>query len=199
LFVLNRVTEPISVRLCLPPTLNSAREPSDDADTWRPVFPQAHARLHRVLEIADRPVDFFVAYYWKQGPGNKLIGWGNRLYDGNRCHYMTTATETVHVDGRQMRVASERLGGPFQRRRLVWYWYWVDGQLIYRPWHVKLIQAKAVLLGGDQRAAVIAVSAEEHGAPAAARGALQAALDRLPAIVEVLNEATKGSLGRPCP
>ncbi|MDH3316496.1 MAG: EpsI family protein [Betaproteobacteria bacterium] len=202
MFVLDRVTEPISVRLCLPPNMPTAREPLDNADTWRPVFPQAHARLHRVLEIDDWPIDFFVAYYWKQGPGNKLIGWGNRLYDGNRWHYMTSDTETIHVDGRPMRVATERLSGPLERRRLVWYWYWVDGQLIYRPWHVKLIQAKAVLLGGDQRAALVAVSTEEHGATAAARGALQTAMDRLPEIAGMLNGATAGSsssLGRPCP
>jgi EpsI family protein len=152
-----------------------------------------------VLEIDDRPVDFFVAYYWKQGPANRLIGWGNQLYDGNRWHYMTSDTETIRVDGRQMRVATERLSGPLQRRRLVWYWYWVDGQFIDRPWYAKLIQAKAVLFGGDRRAALIAVSTEERGAPAEARRALQVALNRLPEIAGMLEDATAGSLGRSCP
>ncbi len=202
-FALEGDAAPVPVRLCFPTTVSAVREQSGNAGDWRPQFPTAGARLHGVLAIDDRPVDFFVAYYWQQGPASKLIAWNNRLYDGQYWRYMTRGTDAAVVGGRPLRVVSERLAGANGERRLVWYFYWVDGQFLSRPWAAKLLQAKAQLLGGEQRSAVIAFSTGESGTPeesrVAVRNTLQSAVDRQPAIAEMLTAAARGDTpGRAC-
>lgn len=43
-------------------------------------------------------------------------------------------------------------------RRLVWYWYWVDGKIVANNYKAKLLDAKAKLTGGRLDSAVIALS-----------------------------------------
>ena len=49
----------------------------------------------------------------------------------------------------------------FTSRRVVWYWYWVDGRFTSNPYMAKALQAKARLWGESGAAAVMAISAEE--------------------------------------
>ena len=46
------------------------------------------------------------------------------------------------------------------KRRVIWWWYWVDGRYTDNRLWAKLLQAKSMLLWGERRSAVIAVSAE---------------------------------------
>ena len=202
-FALDREAGTVPVRLCLPPDVSAVRAQAGDAGTWRPEFPTAGGSLHGVLAIDARPVDFFVAYYWQQGPESKLIAWNNRVYDGQYWRYMTRSADTAAVAGVPIQVVSERLAGANGERRLVWYFYWVDGQFLSQPWAAKLLQAKAELLGGEKRSAVIAFSAEESGrsgeSGAAVRDTLQSAVDRQPAIAAMLRAAARGDTpGRAC-
>lgn len=196
---LDRDAGPVAVRLCLPPGLRPVAGLPAVADDWRPAFPAADATVHGVLPVAGRPVDLHVAYYWRQRPGSELISWENRFHDGAHWRYMAEGSATADFAGRTLAVATERLAGPAGQRRLAWYWYWVDGQFTSRPGVAKLHQARAVLFGGDQRAAVIAVSVEESGNAAADGAALQAALDRQPALMQMLKAAARDEdPGRGC-
>ena len=187
----------VPVRLCLPPDASAVRAQAGDAGTWRPEFPTAGGSVHGVLAVDAQPVDYFVAYYWQQGPESKLIAWNNRVYDGQYWRYMTRSSDTAVVDGRPVRVISERLAGADGERRLVWYFYWVDGRFVSQPWATKLLQAKARLFGGEQRSAVVALSAEESGTTV--RDTLQEAMDRQPAIEKMLTAAARGDTpGRAC-
>jgi EpsI family protein len=116
---------------------------------------------------------------------------------------MTRSADTAVVDGAPIRVISERLAGAEGERRLVWYFYWVDGQFLSRPWAAKLLQAKAQLLGGEQRSAVVAFSVAESRlsgeAGAALRDTLQSAIDQQPGVAEMLTAAARGDTpGRAC-
>lgn len=194
-FGLDRDAGPVAARLCPPPGL----QPVPAGDDWNPVFPRASATVHGVLPIDGRLVDLHVAYYWRQRPGSELISWENRLHDGARWRYMAGGRATAAYAGVTLPVASERLAGPAGQRRLAWYWYWVDGRFTHSPGVAKLLQARAVLLGGEQRAAMLAVSVEESGDAAVDGAVLQAALDRQPALLQMLKSAARDEApGRGC-
>jgi len=187
------------VRLCLPPDVQPLPVRPGTAQAWRPEFPAAGATVHGLLPVAGRPVELFVAYYWRQATGSEVISWENRFHDGVHWRYMAGGPTAV-ADGRDMgQVATERLAGPGGERRLVWYWYWVDGQFTGRPGLAKLLQARAVLGKGEQRAAAIALSVTESGDPAADRATLATALGRQAGIIAMLKEAARGDApGRGC-
>jgi EpsI family protein len=58
-------------------------------------------------------------------------------------------------------------------KRLVWYWYWVDGQFTGNRYLAKLLQAKARLFGGISAAAVVAVAADYDESPQKAARSLE--------------------------
>lgn len=174
--------------LCGPAWLSPkiAHQPQD----WRPVFLGAQAELHAQQPIADRSVDFYVAYYGRQGEGAELIGWPNAVYDGKVWHFLESRPMVIRVDERAVEIQETRLRGPQRERRLTWHWYWVDGRFVANPTIAKLLQAKALLLGGDPRAAAIVLSTPEGEHPAAARNAMQALLAQAPFLTPILNNTS---------
>ena len=202
-YVLEPDTGPSPVALCLPASIGRAAALPTDAGAWRPVFPTASARVQGVLSSGAGPVEVFVAYYWRQGPSGKLIAWNNRAYDGTQWRYMTSGTTSVNIAGVPLRVLRTRLAGPDGQRRLVWQWYWVDGQYTGQAWVAKLLQARGVLFRRELRAAAILLSAAEFDVAEesgdAVPAALQAALDQEPSIAAMLKVAARAdNPGRSC-
>lgn len=195
-----RETGAVPVRLCVPPTLHDTLEPGKTAVAWRPAFPQAGARLHRVSREGGQAVDVFVAYYWQQAPGSELIGWGNRFFDAETWRHLASRPDREVFAAAPLEVVKERLEGPPPHRRVVWYWYWADGTFNADALWVKMLQARALLFGGDTRSAAIAFSTEESGDGVAAQEALRAALSRHPDLADMLNGAARAhSPDRACP
>ena len=126
---------------------------------WRPQFKGNDAEFIASYSNGQHKVEFYVAYYAYQRQGAEVVNENNAISD----QYVwlragSTAADTA-VDGVPMRVLSTRLvSGP--RSRLVWSWYWVDGEFTANPYVAKLLQARSRLLGGMPAAAVIAVSAD---------------------------------------
>ena len=202
-YLLEPDTGPAPVALCLPGSIERVPELPTDAGAWRPAFPTASARVQGVLSSATQPVELFVAYYWRQRPSGKLIAWNNRAYDGTHWRYMTSGMTSVNISGAPLRVLRTRLAGPDGQRRLVWQWYWVDGQYTGQAWAAKLLQARGVLFGRELRSAALLLSAAESAAAeesgSTAPADLQAALDQEPAIAAMLQGAARAdNPGRSC-
>ncbi len=175
-----------AVRLCLPAGGGPWRRV--EASDWRPVVPGAGGRFHRSYAREGKIVDLYVAYFVRQRQGAELVGWGNRIADGRNWIWLSEGGEDIRVDGDTVRAAATRMGIR-KRRRLVWHWYWVDGEFTGSRVLAKLLQARAKLLGGDRRAALVAVSAEEHGNRQNAGAAMRAFLDAAPSLGALLARA----------
>lgn len=178
-----------SASLCAPEWLSPRKIDKDD---WHPVFVGAQAELHSRQAVDGRNVDFYVAYYWHQEPGAELVGWPNAVFDGKAWHFMEQKPVVARIDGRATEVLETRLRGPERGRRLTWHWYWVDGRIAASPAVAKLLQAKARLLGSDQRAAAVVLSTTEGTDPKEARRAMQALLARGPFVTPMLDGARSG-------
>ena len=171
------------VTLCLPASSGPWRR--TEASDWRPVIPGAGGRFQRSYAREGKIVDLYIAYFVRQRQGAELVGWNNRVADGKTWIWLSEGGEHIRVDGDSVRAAATRMGIR-KRRRLVWHWYWVDGEFTGSRVLAKLLQARAKLLGGDRRAALVAVSAEEHGNRQNARAAMRAFLDAAPSLGALL-------------
>ncbi len=176
--------------LCWPAPLIDSDARSPRADWW-PLYPGAydHFEVHTGGEL--RAVTLHIAYYWRQRRGRELISSVNRVYDGRHWTFTARDEDTLTVDGRPVAVNRERLLGQGYARRSVFYWYWVGDVFTRSPLVAKLLQVKGELLSGEKRAAMIALSVEESGSPAFARGAAQAFLDQAPFGVGTLQRVRK--------
>lgn len=115
----------------------------------------------------------FVAYYWRQRPGAELISWQNRIADNDDWLVLSSRQRTVELEGQAIAVTEARLRAEEGEQRLVWHWYWVDDRYTSSQSRAKLAQAKATLLGGEQRAAFVALSTPFAGDIDEARARLQ--------------------------
>ena len=141
-----------------PPSVNSTwtRLASAIPD-WRPRFPGADWTLRDTYRQGDDAVDLFVAYYNYQRHGAKIVYYANSMADETTWWLYDEGTVTVHQGVNLIPARADDLASSRYHRIVVW-WYWVDGELTHSTMWAKVHQLRARLFGGDQAAAVVAVS-----------------------------------------
>ena len=102
-----------------------------------------------------------------------MISWQNRIADNDDWLVLSSRQWTVELEGQAITVIEARLRAEEGEQRLVWHWYWVDGRYTSSRTRAKLAQANATLLGGEQRAAFVALSTPIAGDVGDARARLR--------------------------
>jgi exosortase A len=131
---------------------------------WRPTFPGADAETLQTYADGTHTVTYYVAFYSHQRAGSEIVNEMNRLADEKIWRRVGSGSRVMNIDGHPLTIQVSRLTSA-QMKRLVWYWYWVDGQFTGNRYLAKLLQAKARLFGGTPAAAVIAVATDYEESP----------------------------------
>jgi exosortase A len=157
------------------PKIAGSWTPIESPSAWRPAAAGPDAEIWQSYRSGDRTVDLYVGWYCAQREGAEAVSQAHRL-SGERPW-------VVLAQGQDR--LGEGLGeAPVQRlevrtgahTRLVYLWYWVGGRFTTDPLGAKLLQARAALLGGQDGAAVILLSAPYDVEPADASAAIEQAL-----------------------
>lgn len=133
-------------------------QPASPLPSWEPVYGGADRVQRAAFASAAGTVEVYIAHYFHEAEGRKLIAYGNELYDTKSWRLRGRGATTVSLNGSDRQVSITRLIGDREERE-VWHWYLVDGRVVTSLPAMKLLQAKARLLGGTRDAAVIAISA----------------------------------------
>jgi exosortase A len=141
---------------------------------WRPRYDGADLRIiQRYTNAAGQTVDLAVAAYGSQSEGHELVGYGHGAVDPDSAWAWTDDT-AAPAGGRAFRISAP---GPVVRE--VATFYRIGGLTTGSETRVKLETLKLRLLGGQQRAMAILVSAEQPGRGQSARPAVDAFLASL--------------------
>jgi EpsI family protein len=158
-----------------PPEIVAPWMPVRPAGGWRPVVANPDAELRQGYRRDHRAVDLYVGYYCAQRQGAEAISQAHQLTGGR--HWLVQAHGRDRLDAGAGEIAVQTAQVRFAgQRRLVLVWYWVDGRFTTDPVVAKLLQAKAVLLGGPAAAAVLVASTPYHADASDARTTLSQAL-----------------------
>ena len=129
----------------------------------------------------------------------------DRLQDG-KCWPTTIALSTKDsgascanaartVDfGTQSLPFTDLVAASGSQLRYIWLFYWVDGTFTADPIVAKLLETKAKLLFGDQRAAIVAVSMPEGDGRANVDLVLRSFLEALSPIEALLEQPARATL-----
>ncbi len=172
----NRALQATVVELVPPPVGADWRFAPDARSDWRPQFFGASAERSWVYVRGKQKVELYTAFYAHQRQDAEIVNWRNRLTDGKGWREFTTVDRAeVSLDGNphSVRRTYLRRAG---RHRVVLFWYWIDGRFVSNPFAAKLLEIKAKLLGGNQRAAVIAIATDYRDIPGNAMRLLRAFL-----------------------
>lgn len=155
---------------------------------WQPRFAGADQEILRRYSDGARSVDLYLALYGSQRHGKEVVNEMNTFADDARWTRVGGGAGTAVIGGETVAIRSARLQSSASRR-LVWYWYWIDGALTADPVLAKLYQVRARLKGGTAAAAVIAVATDDQDRPEAAEQALAGFLQELGALPAALRAA----------
>lgn len=153
---------PLTRTIVLPDVTGWERAAIRQSHPWAPSYVGAdHRLIGEYRNAAGDQVTLAVAVYAWQQEGRELVGYGQGAIDP--ASRWAWALETAKPPtGR-----AERITAPGPVNREVVSVYWIDGKVTGSASAVKLATLKTRLIGGDQAAAAILISAEERpGQPA---------------------------------
>jgi exosortase A len=172
------------------PGFTRVRMPSD---AWQPQFAGADRQIDQSYEKAGREIGLHIGLYARERQGAKAVTVEHNFTPEDRWKLGETKAVEVEAGGRRVKVISQRLSAP-GRYRLIWYWYWVGGEFVGSPYAAKWLQTRALLMGGNPAAAIVAVSAEyppSLGEPASLFRDMVAAMPAMQATLEQASRARR--------
>jgi EpsI family protein len=128
------------------------------------------------VDCGGAPVDLVVAYYAHERDGAELVQHGNRLADGESWTRIAASWHKPAIEGLPKALKQEELYGREAGDRVVLAWYWVGGKAIAKDWQAKAYGLYRKLLGADEPAALVALSAAYEGRPDEALPDIEAVL-----------------------
>jgi EpsI family protein len=158
---------------------------------WSPTFPNADVQIRQSYTRDDDTVDLFLAAYTHQATGREMLAHDNSIIDQTQWSIVREGHRTVDLDTKTLPVA-ELLVASGDQRRHIWLSYWVGSTFTAHPIVAKLLEIKAKLFFGDQRAATIAIATPETAGRDNAEQILQSFLQKaLPPIETLLTQPTR--------
>ncbi len=155
--------DPLPPTLALPQVAGWARVDSPQSYPWKPRFDGAdHFVMGRYANAAGQVVDLAIATYDRQEEGRELVGFGQGAVDPG-AKWVWSSPAPSPADGRGEQITAP---GPVVRHVVSFYVVGRGDPTGNKP-TVKIATMKARLLGSDQRAAALLISAEQaDGRPA---------------------------------
>lgn len=156
-------SDPLPPRLALPPVRDWTRSSEVQAYPWKPRFDGAdHFVMGRYVDADGQVVDLAIATYDRQEDKRKLVGFAQGAADPDSA-WTWSSPAPAPDDARGEQITAP---GPVVRH-VVSYYVVGRGKPTGSKPTVKIETMKARLLGRDQRAVAILISAEEReGRPA---------------------------------
>ena len=134
---------------------------------WTPALHRAEKHYRQAYQSGDSLVDLYTVHYSGQ-TGTELVSGYNRVENASVWTLTDDGIRVAAVNGRRISV-QRTLVESRSTSREVWTWYWVGGEYTANPAVVKLLQAKARLLGRPATAVVITLGLDNQEGIAAER------------------------------
>ena len=144
------------------------RRMAEGQSEWSPRVIRADKEISDSFTDGTDRVDRFVALYLPHGRDNNLIRSDNRVTDGEQWAIAGRGRAQAHIGGRKVPVNAVQLVSR-EKRRLVWWFYVLDGTTATTFYDAKQHQVHAYLTRSGCPSAYIAVSADAVGTPDPAR------------------------------
>jgi EpsI family protein len=127
---------------------------------WSPAFSSAHTQIRQSYMRNGVHVGLFLAKFARQAKGQEMIASDNRILDQTQWTIIQERGRVIDLGAKTLPVG-ELVAASGEERRYVWLLYWVGGSFTANPIVAKVLEVKAKLFFGDQRAAIIAVATSD--------------------------------------
>lgn len=173
----------------LPSGRNGWDGPVIASEQWNPEFIGAteskgsYSKGHMRVEV-------YVAYYSRQTQGAELIGWNNASYNSDRSKRLGGGSDSFSLveDRQNWQVLYNRVTSQ-NEKRLIWYWYEIDGKPTTNKFTAKLYEMQRRLFSPENGSAALLMSTTYELTHLEASKVLTVYLnDMLPALRKAVNQ-----------
>ncbi len=145
--------------LAVPLNDGTWQQTNADRDRLTPVFAAPDIVLNTAYIQGDSTVDLHIGYYLSNRRGAQIVSSEHKIGEDNGWIVAAAGTRSIKLGVEPFSVRFTRSVGT-AGGHVIWYWYWIDGRFTGSPYLAKLLEAKVKLLGGDPKAAIIAIGAD---------------------------------------
>jgi EpsI family protein len=132
--------------------------------SWQPSYVGASAEVAQAYSDGTSNVELFIAVYTSQDHERKLIGFNNRLEDGDLWRRVEDDVDSSAIEGVDHPMLVRHLTGR-EGRRSVWWTYWVDGHWTTSAAELRVRYVFGKLLHGHSVVSVLVLSAAQQDRP----------------------------------
>lgn len=160
------------------------------APNWRPGLAGADYRIDQAYSKGGREISLHIGLYTHERQGAKAITDAHDFAGSDDWHLGALGSTQVSLPDGDLTVRSIRMSAA-GRYRLVWYWFWVNGEFTGNPYEAKWLRMKALLTSGDPAVGIVAISSEYPPALGEPANLFRDALTALPAIRATIASAIR--------
>jgi len=157
---------------------------------WAPHFPGTAAQVLQSYTANGRDIHLSILFYTNQDQGAEIVNSANDITGSKEWIRASESVTQVEVDAQPLNV-KEAVYTSSRGKRLVWSWYWIDGQFTTSSLFAKLLQTRTRLFGASEAAAVIVVSTDLTGGHDEATRRLQDFLRHVPSLQATLESFSR--------
>ena len=160
--VVNEEADNIHDKILKLPTVNDGWDgpfsENGEAWSWSPHFPGSND-VRGLYDKYGKPVELYVAYFYKQKQGVELVNVMNSVFDPGRARLLSEKVNTIILrdgtgwDVREVNIKS--LNGGY---RLIWQWYEISGTATTNPIAAKALEIRRRLFFPELPSATILLS-----------------------------------------
>jgi len=165
-----------AVPATLPLSVGSSWMPVATEDPSPAIFAGADRVWYQAYSDGPTTIHLSLGYFAFERPGAEIASSSHRLAGPNPRQQTGERWQQTGL-GRETFNTRELIFGAGDKRRLLRYWFWVDGRYTGNPYLAKLLQLKVKLFHAPPAAAVVSISTD-YDATAAEEKTAAAALDR---------------------
>ena len=172
-----RLSSADEITVTAPPAPERWRANPPGDGRWQPEFANADKTVHdSYVDTDGATVDLNIGYYAFERDGAEAVTNLHKFGDDDHWRLIGTASADIDLAGQTVRATQLSLAGT-QTKELVWYWYWIGGEMTGNPFYAKVLKAKALLVSRNPSAAVIAVSSTFVDRPSEAQARMRSLIE----------------------
>ena len=147
------------VRPVLPETSGVWQRAESGSDPLPAGFAAPDLALSETYAHGSAKIYLQIGYYLANRRGAQIVSSDQKIGEARGWSIVETGSRPIELGGRSASARVVRSVGKGMGH-ITWYWYWIDGRFTGSPYLAKLVEAKVKIIGGDPKAAIVAISTD---------------------------------------
>ncbi len=122
---------------------------ASNSEAWKPVIQQGDVVFSKMYRGDEsQKISLYISYFARQEQGREAVSDDNKVYDGKQWKvFSQKKSEIVLSEGISLNVEESLIRSLSGKEKIVWRWYYLQGQRLVNPYIAKALNVIGVFFG----------------------------------------------------